>query len=78
VKALLDIKTLKMIGGGAIILAAAFVMLPGLESYLGGLMRIGLYIGAVLLSALILSRVYATIIVRSGKRLKENADDTDN
>lgn len=66
-KDLFNLQTLKMIGGGAIILAAALIMMPGLLSYLAGLSRILIFIATVLIGAAVLSRVYATINARSRK-----------
>ncbi|MDR3614254.1 MAG: hypothetical protein P4L53_11880 [Candidatus Obscuribacterales bacterium] len=66
-KDLFNLQTLKMIGGGAIICAAALIMMPGLISYLAGLSRVLIFITVVLIGAAVLSRVYATINARTRK-----------
>jgi UPF0716 family protein affecting phage T7 exclusion len=67
VKDLFNLQTLKMIGGGAIICAAALIMMPGLISYLAGLSRVLIFITVVLIGAAVLSHVYATINARTRK-----------
>lgn len=64
----MNLQTLKMIGGGLIILAAALIMMPGLLTYLAGLTRIFTYIAIVLIGAAVLSRVYATINAKNRKK----------
>jgi UPF0716 family protein affecting phage T7 exclusion len=73
VKDLINMQTLKMIGGGAIILAAALIMMPGLLSYLAGLSRVLIFISVVLIGAAVLSRVYATINARTKKSSSEKS-----
>jgi len=73
VKDLLNLQTLKMIGGGAIILAAALIMMPGLISYLAGLSRVLTFIAIVLIGAAVLSRVYATINARTRKSTSDQS-----
>jgi UPF0716 family protein affecting phage T7 exclusion len=73
VKDLFNLQTLKMIGGGAIILAAALIMMPGLISYLAGLSRVLIFITVVLVGAAVLSRVYATINARARKNTADKS-----
>jgi UPF0716 family protein affecting phage T7 exclusion len=73
VKDLFNLQTLKMIGGGAIILAAALIMMPGLISYLAGLSRVLIFITVVLVGAAVLSRVYATINARTRKNTADKS-----
>ena len=54
----------KMIGGGAIILAAFVIMMPDMLNYLRGLGRVLTYIGIVLGGVIVLTLVYAKINMR--------------
>jgi UPF0716 family protein affecting phage T7 exclusion len=60
-----DMQMLKMIGGGAIILAAFLIMMPDMLNYLRGLGRVLTYIGVLLGGVLLLTLVYAKMNVRA-------------
>jgi hypothetical protein len=60
-----DMQMLKMIGGGAIILAAFMIMMPDMLNYLRGLGRVLTYIGVLLGGVLLLTLVYAKMNVRA-------------
>ena len=71
-----DMQMLKMIGGGAIILAAFMIMMPDMLNYLRGLGRVLTYIGIVLGGVILLTLVYAKINVRAKSAAGAQAPDS--
>lgn len=56
-----DAQTLKMIGGGVIIAAAFAIMFPGFIYYVGGLMRVSIFIIVTLTIAFICTFTFTKI-----------------
>ncbi len=62
------LRTLKVVGAGAIVVAAAFILMPGLLGYLMGLGRISIIVG----TTLILATIAGNIIFRIAKRSRSS------
>jgi UPF0716 family protein affecting phage T7 exclusion len=54
-------RLLKVAGGGIIVVAAFLIMMPGLITYFAYLGRITIYIAIIVLGAVIMTVIYATI-----------------
>lgn len=69
-----DARLVKGLVGALIICAAFAIMMPGLLSYLGGLLRIMLIVAITLVTATILARLYVRIKHAARKAKSENAE----
>lgn len=61
------LNTAKAVGAGVVVIAAAFILMPGLLGYVMGLGRIVLIVGITLVLATIAGNIVFQVAKRSGK-----------
>lgn len=63
------VQILKVIGAGAVILAAVIIMLPGIMDYLTSLSRLAIYVSVAIITA-----VSLTFIIRQVTKTKSHGN----